>query len=113
MICEILTVCKDAIEENGAFTIEGACNRLKVPFIPGILKELVVAVRVCSESHEDGPHFLQLLLSDADGKSLGLPCEGQFETRTLDQEQYAWTHAVIRLSEIQIGKPNDYLLGLP
>jgi hypothetical protein len=112
MNCEILTACLGAVDKDGVFTIDGAFNRLTISPIPGVLKELVIAVRICFSSAEDGPHTLHLSVSDLDDKVLGPVAEGCFESKTRTGEQYTWNSAVIRVAGIRIGRRDDYLLSL-
>jgi hypothetical protein len=73
---------------------------------------MVIAIRLCATSEEDGTHKLELSLTDLDGKLLGPPAKATFVTKTRPNEQYAWTQAVIGIHQIQILEPNEYLLNL-
>jgi hypothetical protein len=112
MICEILTACHEASTQGAMLTIDRAFNRVMLPFLPCVLEEVVIAVRVRSTSEEDGPHSFQLSLTELDGNLLGPPAEAQFETKSRDNEEYTWTQPVIRIPNILIPGPNDYLLTL-
>ena len=112
MICEILTACAAAKDNDGMFTINGAFTRLTIPHMPAQLQALVIAIRIRSTSDEDGQHTLRLFLSELDGKLLGPPAEAGFESKTLDGEEYTWAAAVIQIPNLRICESNDYLLSL-
>jgi hypothetical protein len=72
----------------------------------------MIALRVRFTSDEDGLHESRMSVTELDGHLLGPPVETKFESKSRENEEYAWVTGVIRLVNIRIREPNDYLLTL-
>lgn len=79
-------------DEQGLLTIDRAYSRLAVAGIPCLYKEIIIALRVCSTSAEDGIHSFQLSVTDLDRKVVSPSGEDRFETKTVGNQQYTWMH---------------------
>ena len=107
---EMFTLCDGATEQDGRISLVGTYESICAASFPCVLPHVTVVLRVRFWPQDGCLHAFRLVLTNPDGKSLGVLVDVMASMQPFTDGRSTACNLIARLQDVQIEAPGEHTL---